>query len=389
MKTYQVRKDSFWLIFSILFITMLIGLECRSVLKNTSNTTIFLLLFFVSILISAFCKNKFWTIPCVAMFLICGLRAPIYVDDRRYLEIFNLINADASHLLFLQNEKGFLILNYLISIFTDEYKIAQIIFIAITFIFLLKGIANIQDIVHPYFVLVYYFFVLFFRFSSAGLIRIQIAVSIFVYAVSFLKRDNVKLFIVCIILASLFHRSAMIGIILLLPVIKDKYLTKSRYNTIFMMGISIAGIILLDPFISFISSVLGGKYSGYTNILNFSFSMTSLFYSVTFLGFVLIRNYYVEDNKLFYNFLLYTYFIAIVIDVFFTGITSFGRINYYLLFSYPILTGYVWKKVKNDFVKISCLAAFTLFIIIYFWGGQLGDNYIIQFLENYENMFLA
>ncbi len=389
MKTYQVRKDSFWLLFSILFITILIGVECKITLNNISNITFFISLFFISTLGYIFCENKFLFMSCFIMFLICGFREPIYVDDRRYLEIFTLINTNSSNIFLLQNEKGFLILNYIISILTDEYKFAQIIFIAITFIFILQGIKNIQDIVHPYFVLVYYFFAVFFRVSATGLIRIQIAVSIFIYAVSFLKKGNMKPFVICIFIASLFHRSALMGIILLLPVFKDKYFTKSKNNTIIMIVMSALGVLLLDPFISFISAIFGGKYSGYEHIGNFSLSILSFFYFFTFIYFLLIRINYIWNDQMFYDIFLYTFFIAIIIDVFFTGTTSFGRINYYLLLSFPILSGFTWKNIENSFVKVSCLAIFSFFIVVYFWGGQLGDNYIIYFLENYENMLLA
>ena len=205
-------------------------------------------------------KKYFIAIPLIAMFFICGLREPIFTDDLQYARIFHSIDGNFFNIFKNQNEKGFLFLNYVISIFTDEYKIAQIIFIGISFVFLYKGIIGLQEIVQPSFIVIYYFFVLFFRFSGAGLVRIQMAVSIFIYALSYLNKD-IRRFILLIVFASFFHRSSLAAYILLVPICFQKFIKKAKYNILILMTLTLSFFLILDPFISILASYLGGKYN--------------------------------------------------------------------------------------------------------------------------------
>ena len=121
----------------------------------------------------------------------------------------------------------------------------------------------------------YYFFVVLFRFSGAGLVRIQIAVSIFIYAMSCLEKRNLKKFVLMILIASFFHRSSLAALILLLPFCMNNYVRNAKYNHIFLLFLTVLIFSLFDPFITFLASYLGGKYSQYTNISNFSLSILS------------------------------------------------------------------------------------------------------------------
>lgn len=152
------------------------------------------------------------------------------------------------------------------------------------------------------------------------------------------------------------------------------------------MTLTLSFFLILDPFISILASYLGGKYSNYVNITNFSPSILSLFYLFCFLYVILIRKYINQQNNSFYQICIYMFFNAIIFDLFFTGKTAFGRINFYFLFSYPFLMGISWKNTKMKFPKFASSILFLFFIIAYFGAGQLRDVYILNFFENYKNI---
>lgn len=389
IKRKNIICSDLYLFWGLLFICILTSLECIMILKNSLYILIFITFLFLSLVGYIYSKNKVsLIIPIIWMFLINGLREPIFVDDRRYAEIFFSINDSISNVFLLQNEKGYLFLNYIISIFTDNYNITQIILLGLSFCFLYKGISRLQDSVEPFFVLIYYFFVLLNRFSSAGLVRMQIAVSIYIFSISFLKDKNIKKFFVWIIIASLFHRSALAGMILIIPFCFEKFLVKRPYNVIALFALTLSAIISLNPIISFISNILGGKYSSYVNIINFHISALSIFYIGSFVYLFFMKNFLDKNCSYFYDTCIYMFLIAIFIDLFFTGKTAFGRINYYFLLSYAFLMGYIWKNCRVFFCKLGVLFIFGFFIVVYFRGGQLGDSYIVSFFENYKNMLL-
>lgn len=382
----RVKKNDLFFYLGILLTFVLVCFECYLALDNAVTVILFIIIFIIGITAMIFSEKKYFiAIPLIAMFFICGLREPIFTDDLQYARIFHSIDGNFFNIFKNQNEKGFLFLNYVISIFTDEYKIAQIIFIGISFVFLYKGIIGLQEIVQPSFIVIYYFFVLFFRFSGAGLVRIQMAVSIFIYALSYLNKD-IPRFILLIVFASFFHRSSLAAYILLVPICFQKFIKKAKYNILILMTLTLSFFLILDPFISILASYLGGKYSNYVNITNFSPSILSLFYLFCFLYVILIRKYINQQNNSFYQICIYMFFIAIIFDLFFTGKTAFGRINFYFLFSYPSLMGISWKNTKMKFPKFASSILFLFFIIAYFGAGQLRDVYILNFFENYKNI---
>lgn len=379
------RKDVLFYL-AILVSFALVCLECYLSLDNAANVLLFITLFMIGITAIIFSEKKYFIVfPIIIMFFICGLREPIFTDDLQYARIFYSLKGDFFNIFKNQNEKGFLFLNYVISIFTDEYKIAQIIFIGISFIFLYKGIIRLQKIAHPSFIVMFYFFVLLFRFSGAGLIRIQMAVSIFIYAVSYLNSD-IKRFILLIVIASFFHRSSLAALILLLPICFEKILRKRKYTTLVLMATTILIFLFLDSFISSLASFLGGKYSSYVNITNFSLSILSVFYLFCFIYVICINRFIDKENNSFYRLNIYMFFVAIIFDLFFTGKTAFGRINFYFLCSYPFLIGTIWNNSKEKFPKYTSVVLFLFYIIAYFGGGQLRDIYILDFFERYENI---
>lgn len=380
---FRVKTKNIGLYLGILITTILVVCECYFTLNNYQTISIFIMTFMIGIGATIFSRKKcFIAASIIFMFFICGLREPIFTDDYQYARMFHSINGVFLNIFANQNEKGYLFLNYVISVFTDEYKIAQIIIIGFGFVFLYKGIARLQVTIQSSFIIMYYFFVVSFRFSGAGLVRIQIAVSIFIYAMSCLEKRNLKKFVLMILIASFFHRSSLAALILLLPFCMNNYVRNAKYNHIFLLFLTVLIFSLFDPFITFLASYLGGKYSQYTNISNFSLSILSIFYICTFAYAISIKKYIDQKNIEFYEICLYMFLIAIIFDVFF----AFGRINFYFLFSFSFILGFIWKNSEKLFPKITCGSLFLFFIVMYFQGGQLSDIYIVNFFENYKNM---
>lgn len=379
----QVKKENIGLYLGILITTIFVLYECRFTLEHYQTVSVFIMIFISGTMATVFSQKKcFIAASIIFMFFICGLREPIFTDDYQYSRIFHSINGVFLNIFANQNEKGYLFLNYIISVFTDEYRIAQIVIIGFGFVFLYKGVTRLQKTIQSSFIVMYYFFAVLFRFSGAGLVRIQIAVSIFIYAVSYLEKENAKKFLFTIMIASLFHRSSLAALILLLPYYMNYSFRNTKYNHTLLLALTVVIFLLFDPFITFLASYLGGKYSQYTHISNFSLSVLSIFYICVFIYAKFIKKYISQENIKFYDICLYMLLVAIIFDVFF----AFGRINFYFLFSFPFIIGYIWKNSKKMFPKITCGGLFLFFIAMYFKGGQLNDIYIVNFFENYKNI---
>lgn len=164
-------------------------------------------------------KNVLITISFLIVFLVSALRVNVGTDYKSYVNWFNDIDTfSLSFTNFLFNNMIFII-----KLFTHN---PQWLFVVTSFIILLfihlHSIKEHED----YDMIIFLFIVLGFYFSTFNGIRQWIAIAIFMYSFKYIKRKDFDKYLICIIVASLFHITA----ILLLPAyfmfkinIKDKY----------------------------------------------------------------------------------------------------------------------------------------------------------------------
>lgn len=201
----------------------------------------------------------------IGMFLFGSLMAfrnKTAIDDRTYELVYNYILRDGLNYIFNYSaqEKGYLLLNYVISCLGVN-DFCHVITIITYFTFCLWGIALWQyrkkcnlSVMLLLLWSNYYFFVLY-----AGLIRIFIALPITFIAFDKLAKKNLKAFLICILIATLFHRSAFI-MLLFVPLFFDsiqkhwKAFVGALFFLVPLFFLIIAKVIV---------PILGARYSQY------------------------------------------------------------------------------------------------------------------------------
>lgn len=184
--------------------------------------------------------------------LIAGSAWETGVDWRQYEVVYNYTyslseilkgnNSDTGILA----EPGFSLLSSIIKDFTDVYQYLQLIALLIASIFFFKGMKNTTKYYYP--LLVIYLGYVYLTLNMSG-IRQAIALGIVLYSLNYLKRNEFKKYLICIIGAASFHYSAL-AFIPLYFFLNKRYSFKLIYA---LVGIGLLAYLLrIDIFSSLI-----------------------------------------------------------------------------------------------------------------------------------------
>lgn len=150
-------------------------------------------------------KKKYITISIISIFifsLVIGLRYYVGGDYVGYLDDFNLGMSDGDS----RYELGYYLLMVILKLFDLAYPF---LFIAISFLqiaFVYKWASNYKYLL-PW--LIYFYFTTLYLFESMNIMRQATAFSIILYSTVYLhKSDKIK-FLIMVLLASSFHKSAI------------------------------------------------------------------------------------------------------------------------------------------------------------------------------------
>lgn len=203
-------------------------------------------------------KNQLvvFIISIISLFFLvtfAGIRASsVDPDYQTYQYLFNLSKSGykfQSHV-----ELGYKLVNSFVALFTDDFTIFLLLFLSLTSIFLGKAYTRISYIPVLSVILYYCHYYLARDFIA---IRSALAYAICLYAmVSFSKNENKLKFTITVLLASLFHKTALLSLLGLLV----KYLI-SRYDykkVIYTFGFICLFFLIFSPkdiLINFVSLV--------------------------------------------------------------------------------------------------------------------------------------
>ena len=168
----------------------------------------------------------------------------IGLDMKNYEDFFHLASNSSFSYLFTNAhfELGFKLYTKFVSLFTTNYSI----FIFITSFLSMIGIYDfIKENSKNYFASIYLFITFNYFIYYFCTLRQVLAISILLLSMRFIKSKDFKKFIFLVLLASLFHKTAIIfGIVYFIPYIK---LTKKKINY-FYIG-SLILFLLKNPLI--------------------------------------------------------------------------------------------------------------------------------------------
>lgn len=316
-------------------------------------------------------KNKVITLPIIISLIlfsfIFGIREKVGIDHIAYTNLYTQVQAGG---IIRDFEIGF---SKWMEIFANNglhysYFFGSVAFVQLFFTF---KAARYHTYLLPSICIL--LFLGGYALSWMNGMRQCLALCIFYYSLTYLEKNKQVTYCICILLASLFHKS----VLMLLPIALYPFLSKPIFNNIkycFFLYITffLFGSLLAEPlwgeighwFILFnyddyatdfhdadIGLHTGG--SGLGIIIRFITNIIIILYSSK------MRNYF---KSIHYNIIFDLYFLSLLITSIFGPIVIIGRINMYFSFTSLFLFSYFWFYMTQHSKKRTNLIFFIIFI---------------------------
>ncbi|SDM32411.1 EpsG family protein [Halarsenatibacter silvermanii] len=306
-------------------------------------------------------NKMFWFMSMGILVFIMGFRdLSVGVDGGNYLRIYKNIN-ELGVIEYIQNtthEPGYIIFNRLIYLIFNDFQWVLIL----SSLFIIFGVYKaleyeIKNISLPLAVFIFSTTQYFYYF---GIIRLGMAVSIIAFAYRYILEDKKTKYILMVLVATMFHFSALfaLGLIFLTQRKKGKFYKRNIIIialivpvAFFMVRAFIFPLINIDRYQRYIQSSIIGIDLGFLPWLPFLFL------------FLIHYNKFVRTRKN-YQFYFYLYIMRIVTEMSYP-ILGGGRMIWYVYLSVCFLLPATVRVNKNKFVKLILLVVIIFFSIVY------------------------
>lgn len=312
-------------------------------------------------LFSKIARGKYNVLVCGLLILIGGLRSStVGTDTNAYLTIFKNINEYVLNIHMqdiLNIEIGYLLLNKIINLFTKDERLF-LLTISFIMIYLVQNVLLKRS---KYLWLSYYLFiVLGFIANYLNIMRQFLAMGIMWNSLTAIEMRKLKVFLIYLITAFFFHKTAIIFIILycIYPIKINK-----KYICVYILLILLS-VVFLDKLSFWLIEVIP-KYRCYTNYIGLKRGLNLfIFYfiiSIFVYSFYLKKKYTLE-NKIYVHML----FLATIFQGTAYNFGLMTRLTIYFTFSLLIILPNIVYSIRNKFFKkmsIICLIIFGLLFL--------------------------
>lgn len=202
----------------------------------------------------------------ILLILVSGLRDKnIGVDTASYVNFFqNVSNLDNSQLNSIYYEKGFILFNKFLVLFSNHYSILLVIS---TLIIIIPILLFIKENSNSIWMSVYLFVTLTFYYNSMNIMRQYIAIGLILLSYSYVKKRKIIPFVFLVFLSASFHTTALVFLIVyFIPLIKLSY-RKLNYLILFTLIIYLFFPYFLKVFFNYFRIYTGYIY--YLDSMNF------------------------------------------------------------------------------------------------------------------------
>lgn len=307
----------------------------------------------------------FWVLSMAVFVFIYGFReSGVGVDDLTYQRIFNNTALNGVFTQFIQTtmEPGYILLNYIISLFTDNFQVVIFITTLIPIVLYYKALEYEADKISMFWAVFLLGTILLIYFC--GITRLFIASSIIAYGLRFVFEKKSIKYLVVVLIATTFHYSAIFMIFLLYFSTEKEGKKRSNIKLFFLIAIIMPIVIFIIS--NYIFPNMGDRYSNYTEIKDGSLSIGAF----DKLPFVLVALFFSKDmlknNKNIDKYIT-IYAMALIISVY-SVFLDIGRIQWYCMFSTCIILPSileVLKKVKKQEYTIIYIPLMMIYAILY------------------------
>lgn len=337
------------------------------------------LFIFILVLFEIFLKNKKlnklnYYLVLILLIFFAGLRDNVGTDWEAYYSFYKNKVYDV--------EYGYAFLNNLFSDLKVNYNIFLIILNLLSVILIFKYIKKNSKYV---FIGILYFFSNLYLYYNFSGFRQAIAIALTSYSISFLLSNKKSLFVIFVILASTFHLTA---IVFLLILIIPRERIKLKYFILVISSFFLLTSIFLNELIEIVSTYTIKNADAYINIYNKSENIISLFVvgllvrvstllAIYFFGrnFLESKNGYFYTNIYIFGFLIFCFFYLLSPDI---G----TRLSSYFTIMDLILVGNLLFYNKKNSVRLIILLLFSFISFYKLFGYSVNEFFIYKTIFN-------
>lgn len=311
-------------------------------------------------------KKAVWTIV-VMLSLIAGMRATsVGIDTKTYEKVIETISSGRVEAMF-GIEKSFI---YICAVLLKIWNSSAFLFSLFAFIshscILLRIWCERETVSFKWATLTYY--IMFFAFSLNGM-RQFIAAAIVIYATKYIKDGKYLKFLIALVLTTLFHTSAVVGIgFLLIDLFYIRTFDKRRKKKVLSYSF------LMIIFSAFLIPKLVDRYADYFEMSSISIgAMVSIKLLMLVLSLVLIGK--PKNNNYLYSYSTYrTYYtIGLIMNSLSYFFLYMGRVGIYYYIFEAFYIGNIFK-MKNKTVWVVLLKIGYAFILLYYMYENLTSS---------------
>ncbi len=307
-------------------------------------------------------KNQWYLLSMfIVLTLFLGLRGNnVGLDMQNYHDFFDfcLISDYGTITQYVNFEIGFKLLSKTISLFTNNFSV---------YIFLLSTISMIgvfffiKENSKNYFSSIYIFIAFSFYITFFCTIRQGIAISILLLAYNFLKGSKYVHFVFLVLLATLFHKTA---IVFLLLIFFKKFPLKKKWVSIYLISCLVL-FIIKGPLIQLATKLLYDNYIGYKDMSGGGYSMLILIFGIIISICYLFRLETFKVNNKNNRILIGMILLSFPIQILATTQGLLARIVLYFTFSLIILLPNFLEEFFPKYRLTLNIAYYTLLLMFY------------------------
>lgn len=318
---------------------------------------------------------------------VMAFRAQTGIDDFTYRSMF-MRAGDCSLLEYLKNdqsEKGYLFINYILYKATGgNYNIAQAFFAYLSMFAWGKAILFYRRYGNALILLLLVWTHYYFMIMGAGLIRIFIAIPIAFLGIGYLCEKRVYKYLLLILVASLFHMSALAMLIFLPFMLNKDWLLKHWFVGALFLGIAIPLVYLAIA--KYLVPLLGRKYTDYGLVGRFQFYFNTLdMLPVIILGIYSFPEI-PDSNRRTYCIGLVLCFLSVFFSVF-NSVVGLGRLTFYGNLGLLIIFSQIKAAPHKDIIHAGVPYVLLVYSVIYFIYTGFSQQSHLAALFPYRSVF--
>lgn len=324
-------------------------------------------------------KKAVWFIV-VLFSLVAGLRATsVGIDTKTYDVVFDIVSNGTVKSMY-GIEGSFIHICAVLLRIWDNNHFLFFVFALISHSLILFRIWKDREFI-SFRWSVFSYYIMFFAFSLNGM-RQFVAVAIVIYATSFIKNGSYIKFALAVVIASLFHISAFIGMAyVFFELIFTKFYDTKRKMTIYLIALlgSMLGVSILVDF----ANRYFDYFSERASSLGFMLVIKVLLLALSFAFVEKPKN---DDERYFFGVNKWYYFVGLLLYSLNYVFLYVGRIGLYFYVFEASYIGYLFKTKNRTIWDVLYKAVYVLLLLYYLYSnithGAHGEIPYLFFWQN-------